>query len=228
LGDLGAAHVWSPGHHALNVLGLKTLRLDPAIAGTDGWRALLKDDRFAALPAPLGVLAFENRQALPRAWRPAIVSVLTPDQVDARMTDDITFDPRREALIEGTSQVPASAGTASAQTLSLNRIRLETEGALAGLVVVNEGYDPGWRAFSGDKELGVQRVDGLVLGIVVPPGHHSITLRYEPRLWRVGLLGSGLALAGLLIWAMRNRRRATPQGKPLASRQLEHDHAASC
>lgn len=150
---------------------------------------------------------FENQRALPYAWRVVKASVSTAEQVEVRMTTDAGFAPRLEALVE-VPVGPTGAGTASARPASLNRITVETEGAGPGLVAVAEGFDPGWRAFAGGRELPVHRLDGLILGIEVPAGRQTVTLDYAPRTWPLGAGVSGLSALGLLVWGYRTRRRA--------------------
>ncbi|MFP5501835.1 MAG: YfhO family protein, partial [Candidatus Sericytochromatia bacterium] len=101
-------------------------------------------------------------------------------------------------------------GTVSATTPTLNRIAITTEGDGPGMVLVSESYDPGWKAFSHGLELPVRRADALIMAVEVPPGKQEVELRYEPRLWRWGLAGSGLSLLAVGFWggiAWRRRRR---------------------
>ncbi|MFN3428705.1 MAG: YfhO family protein, partial [Candidatus Sericytochromatia bacterium] len=213
-GMLTDPRVWEPGHHAFDLLTLRTLRLDATLADTPTWRARLTPDRWRAAGRAPGVAIYENQRRLPRAWRPDAAIALAPDDVDARIRGEAPWDPRRQALLDVPAVAPAiTPGTAEAQTLSMNRIRLETEGAGPGLVVVSEGYDPGWKAFSGDRELPVHRADALVLGVEVPAGRHTVELRYEPPRWRLGLglTGlSGLLALGWALWGWRRSRRPAP------------------
>lgn len=198
-----------PNNHVLDLLALGQLRLDAGAASAPAWLAL-DPERWEKAPLDGSTTVYRNTRAMPRAWRPGLVTVASPEEVDRRITSDPALDPLREALIEapGTQEI-WTPGTASAETLSFNRIRLETSGAGAGLAVISESYDPGWRAYLGERELPVHRVDALLLGVEVPAGPQVITLAYEPPLWRQGLLGSGLALLLLGLWAVLSRRRET-------------------
>jgi hypothetical protein len=218
-GMLTDPRVWEPRHHVFDVLTLRTLRLDAALADTPTWRARLTPDRWRPVGREPGVAVYENQRRLPRAWRPDAALALAPDTVDAHMRGEAPWDPRRQALLDAPAVPPAaSPGTAEATTLSMNRIRVDTQGAGPGLVLVSEGYDPGWKAFSGDRELRVHRADALILGIEVPAGRHSIELRYEPPRWRLGLALSALSLILAVIWALwgvrRSRRRTASPPTP--------------
>lgn len=211
-GVLTRTDVWQDGHHAFDVLGLGRLRLDAGLWQQPAWRARLAPPRWCRLADEAGMAFFENTRALPRAWRVARVSALEAAEVDRRVTRDVGFDPRTEALVEEAIAPGArTGGPAGIRPVSHNRLQLTTSGAGPGLVVVNESYDAGWTAWEGGRSLPVRRVDGLVLGIELPPGAHEVALVYEPVHWRLGLgvsLASALALLGLLAWRRPGGARA--------------------
>ncbi|MFP5501661.1 MAG: YfhO family protein, partial [Candidatus Sericytochromatia bacterium] len=176
--------------------------------------------RWRPLAGAAGVVAFENQQALPRAWRVEAVAARSPEEVDRTLTQDPGFEPLKTALVESpVNPGPYSPGTAEAESVGLNRIRLTTSGEGPGYVVLSESYDPGWTAELDGRAQAVHRTDALLLGVEVPAGAHEILFSYEPRRWKAGLLGSGLALLVLLAWAARSRRRGDGQGPGVWSGQ---------
>lgn len=211
-GLLTDPRVWDPAHQAFDILALRTLRLEASLVDSPIWRQRLAGDRWRPAGEAPGVAIFTNTRHLPRAWRPPTAVVLGEADVDARVRGEQPWEARREALVEGASPGPLSGGPVTARTLGLNRIALETDGPGPGLVVVSEGYDPGWSAFSGDRELRVRRVNALLIGVEVPAGRHTVTLSYEPPLWRAGLAGSALSLLLLGGWAAWRVRRARRSG----------------
>ena len=79
-----------------------------------------------------------------------------------------------------------------------------------GLLVVSEGWDPGWRAWV-DREPGpVLRVNGDRLGVVLGKGLHRVVLRHRTRGFRAGLALALLGAAGLAFAAARERLRRRP------------------
>lgn len=192
-GTLMADDVWAPGHHGLDLLNTRLVRVETSLLQEPAWASRLASPRWRRLGKAGGVTAFENRRALPPAWRVARLSATTPAQITRRMTDDPTFEPAREALVEA-PLAPRNwtAGTATVERPSFNRLRVATDGP--GLLVVSESFDPGWRAFEGDRELPVYRVDGLLMGAEVDGGAHVLDFRYEPRSWRLGAIVSAAAL----------------------------------
>ncbi|MCP4601535.1 MAG: YfhO family protein [Proteobacteria bacterium] len=63
---------------------------------------------------------------------------------------------------------------------SANRIAATIEVKKPGLVVFNEVYFPGWRAFVDGKESSLYRCNYLLRGVVVDSGQHGIILTYRP------------------------------------------------
>ncbi|MFP5502066.1 MAG: hypothetical protein ACLGIN_06225, partial [Candidatus Sericytochromatia bacterium] len=196
--------VFEDQHHALDLLSLRTVTIDREVEPP---AAFAEAGRWKRLSDREGMAVYRNERALPRAWRPEAARVLPLAAIDAAVAGEAPFDPRGEALLEVAPNADLTPGSVEAWAASLNRIRFQTEGAGAGLVVVSESHDPGWRAFAEERELPVHRVDGLLLGVEVPPGAQTVELRYEPRLWRAGLAGSGLSLLLLAAWGYLARRR---------------------
>ena len=90
------------------------------------------------------------------------------------------------------------------------RVELEVELDQAGLLVLNDSYDPGWRAeviAAGKTEaVEVLRTNRIMRGVKLEAGKYRVVFRYRPRSVLVGSLVSGaswllLLLGGaLLIW----------------------------
>lgn len=215
-GAVAEPRILALGHHALDVLGCRTVRFDAALFRQPAWSDPVEaHPRWDRGPDEAGVVVYANHRALPRAWRPTRVLGRKPAEVFEDLRAEVAFDPRTTALVEGAAvKAPAwTPGEAWARTETPSRITVRTRGTGPGLVVVSEAFDPGWRAFlDGDgRELPVRRVDGLVLGVEVPGGERTLALRYRPPSWERGLAISALALGVLVLWGVfavwRSRRR---------------------
>jgi uncharacterized membrane protein YfhO len=75
------------------------------------------------------------------------------------------------------------------------------------LLIVRNVWDPGWRASIDGRPAPVLVADYLLQGIPVPPGRHTVELRYDDPWVGYGLLGSTLALAALAAAGFALRRR---------------------
>src|SRR5205814_4971587 len=80
-------------------------------------------------------------------------------------------------------------------------------------LVVNENFNPGWRAAAGGRRLQPVRLDGWKQAWVLPAGTNGVvTLTYQPEsLYRAAVVGGLAALAVVLVVAVVRfrRRRAT-------------------
>ncbi|HVN63588.1 MAG TPA: hypothetical protein VMT58_03040 [Candidatus Binataceae bacterium] len=84
-----------------------------------------------------------------------------------------------------------------------NRLEYETDLPGAGILVVNQNYDPGWRATGGISQPISER--GL-LAVSVPPGKRTIQLEYLPGSFEVGsaiTILTVLAAFAIPKWLMR-------------------------
>lgn len=105
----------------------------------------------------------------------------------------------------------ARSPTATIARDEAGHLTLETtvpEGRSAFLVL-SQADHPGWRAWSGEQELRIHRVHGLVQGVEVPGGASRVDVAYRPRSFVIGALVSATAavsLAGLAAWSARRRR----------------------
>src|SRR5437660_6551955 len=86
----------------------------------------------------------------------------------------------------------------------------------AGLVVLTDLWNKGWRAYLDGQNVPVLRANHAVRGVVVQQGTHSLEFRYQPASFTWGVSAAGLAALTLLMWAgfawrttKRDRRQNT-------------------
>jgi hypothetical protein len=214
-GVVESPELWEPRHHGADLLGVRTVLLDPFVAHTPAWDRRIR--RYGLRPAggEPDATWLGNPRALPRAWRLARATSLPAGAVDVHVMRDAAFDPAQEGLLDAPARVPGplAPGPVTASTPGYNEIRFETAGPGPGLVAVSEGYDAGWHATAADgRALPVYRLDGVILGVEVPAGPQKVVLRYEPPRWRPGLAVTALGLLALALWELADRRRKQPVG----------------
>ena len=165
--------------------------------------------RFREAAATPGVRLFESTATVGPARVVERLRVLGDDEAVLAALAAPTaagVDPRREALATARDardvSVPAGARASRAEVARAGGSRLEVRAEGPGLLVVAQGFDPGWAARVDDRPATVLRVDHAQLGIVLPAGPHHVALRYRAR----GLLaGTGLAAAAAVGLALRAR-----------------------
>jgi hypothetical protein len=85
-----------------------------------------------------------------------------------------------------------------------------------GLLVLNDSYYPGWRAFIGARQERILRVNGAFRGVRVPPGADTVRFVYDPVSYRIGLWTSLITAAVLVLvaWRRPSRTRPAPASSP--------------
>jgi uncharacterized membrane protein YgdD (TMEM256/DUF423 family) len=162
-------------------------------------------------PLPEGqVQVFTMGDPFPRAWVVHAVEVI-PDEgaALARLSAD-EFDLRRAAIVAQSpgTPLPGPSDGSSAQVTAFgpNEIRIEVDAVDNGLLVLSEIYYPGWRASVDGAPAPLIRADGILRGVPVPEGQHTVRVWYAPSSVRVGLVISVLALVGSVAgWLVANR-----------------------
>ncbi len=120
--------------------------------------------------------------------------------------------PAMSIVEERPGFAPPEAGRGSAAVVRYEPdfIELDVVAEKAGLLVVSELHDPGWRAFVDGDERDVWRANAALRGVVVPEGRHRLVFEYRSRSFALGVwtcfAALGLAGAGLARSCLRSRR----------------------
>ena len=93
------------------------------------------------------------------------------------------------------------AGTSRLLEEHADRVVLEADLDRPGLVVLLDGYDPGWKARVDGQEAPVRRANLAFRAVPVPPGKHRIEMVYRPRGLGLGLGVTALSLIALALTA---------------------------
>jgi hypothetical protein len=120
------------------------------------------------------------------------------------------LDPRGEVLWVG--QGVAGAGTPSSDPAadpgsvhlladSWNALDVRVRASAEAVLVVADSFDSGWTATLDGRPCEILRVYGIVRGVIVPRGEHTVRMRYRPPgfAWGAVLSCVGLALAGTAL-----------------------------
>jgi hypothetical protein len=114
------------------------------------------------------------------------------------------IDSRREALItladaQGVVVPEEGRRTMRAEVVRAVGTRLEVRAEGAGVLVITEGWDPGWSAEVDGVGARILRVNGTHMGVVLSAGTHRIVLRHHARGLMAGTLLAALGAVGLLL-----------------------------
>ena len=80
-------------------------------------------------------------------------------------------------------------------------VRLDVASVGARLLLVRESWDAGWEARVDGERTPLYEAAGIFFAVPVPPGRHRVALSYRTPGFRIGLLVTGLWLAGSAIHA---------------------------
>jgi uncharacterized membrane protein YfhO len=91
-----------------------------------------------------------------------------------------------------------------------------------GIVMLNDSFYPGWKAYVDGKEEPIRRTNFLFRGVFVGPKDKELIFRYEPWSFKTGVALACLALiilAALCIVEKRRNRRLPREDAPI---EIEH------
>lgn len=168
---------------------------------------------------------YKDARAVPRAFLVPRVLTASDPQTALVMLIDKKFDARSAAIVIGeqataeaglptdTSAPPDFEATANIVSDRLNSVEVEFLTPRAAMMVLNDSWAPGWKAFVDGVEKPVLRVNYGCRGVPVPAGQHRVLFLYRPPLLLIGLALSGtsmLILLSLTLWeavCLRRSRR---------------------
>jgi len=146
------------------------------------------------------------KQVVPVADAAAAVELLQNRPAEAGLLGGAVVE-----WLDRTDKPPAAgAGPLGVTRISGHQVHIQANSPGEGLLVFNESYDPGWRAFVEGRQVPVFRVNAVVQGVVVPAGPHEVRLVYYPAGLRVGCIWTaGAALVIFLGGWATSRPRGT-------------------
>ncbi len=180
------------------------------------------------LTAPGGTV-LENPRAAPRALVASRARHLDPPEAILSALARPGYRPEEEVYLEeepperfrkGSGESPGQARVISR---GVNRVRVEAELDRPGVLLLNDSYRPGWRAYLRGEEVPVYRANYLMRAVFLERGSHLVEFRYRPGSFT---LGSAISLAALLALGLgyslpaSGRRKSRSAEKPPTRREL--------
>jgi hypothetical protein len=156
-----------------------------------------------------GLKVFENPGALPRARTVHEVEQAQTGQIAASKLSQETFDVAAKALVSG--EVPdlercAGEDEVIVVSRTSNSVSLLAEMGCNGMVVLADTYFPGWTATVDGRRVPVYETYGMIRGVVVEAGPHTIEMRYRPWTAIAGGLMTAIGfLSAFVIWRVSLR-----------------------
>ena len=162
-------------------------------------------------------IVLENGRVMPKAWLVPSVAVEPDEARRLRILQEPMFDPRQVALVESPPSLPltppsvrqAEPGSVRITRYEGTRIDLSAAVAQNALLVLGEKYYAGWEALVDGKPAEIVPVNHILRGIYLPPGEHTVELRFDPGAFKVGkyiTFASFILFAGMLLREIRLSR----------------------
>ena len=125
----------------------------------------------------------------------------------------------RSAGLEAKTNSSGDAGSIQAADIvsrSLNSLTLRANAASEAWLVVNESWDPGWKATVDGQPAAVLPANYAFRAVRIPAGEHIVEMSYEPASFTIGRNITSATIAGLIILPVtihlnRRRRKVTAQ-----------------
>jgi hypothetical protein len=76
-----------------------------------------------------------------------------------------------------------------------------------GILVLTDIFYPGWKAYVDGKQIKIYRVNGLVRGVLLEEGEHTVVFTYFPESFKIGLYLFILSILVYLIILIRRTRQ---------------------
>lgn len=153
-----------------------------------------------------GVYVYERPSAMPRAWIAPRAQTLERPAILEQIHDS-DFDPHEVALTESAIACAGTGGEVHITDYGANSIHAETQGG-GGVLIFSEIDYPGWQARIDGQPAQLFRADYVLRAVCVPPGEHSVVLRYAPRTLKAGAVITGLTVicvAAACLWFLVGR-----------------------
>jgi hypothetical protein len=117
--------------------------------------------------------------------------------------------PGELTVVEGPVPSAAARGSALVELDEPERVVVRADADAPALLVLNDGFSPGWTARVDGAPAPILAANYLARGVWIPPGGHVVEFRYRTPLLREGWLCAGaLALALALSAGLARRPRA--------------------
>jgi hypothetical protein len=156
---------------------------------------------------------YRNPAAFPRAWvanrrerQSGVAALLNPRldlrcvalvAEDAMPVADVTLDTWSTPAGPPPSSQQCAAAPREARVVRDAGARVQVQATGPGVLVLADRWDPDWQATVGGAPAPVLRVDGILRGVSLPPGRHTVTFSYRSDGLALGLRVA--AVAALLV-----------------------------
>jgi hypothetical protein len=170
-------------------------------------------EQISAFEGGDGLRVFINPSAFPRARMVhAAISAADESAVLAAVKNP-AIDLRRTVILQGPAPAleVCEGGDVDISRYQPTSVVLKVSSPCRAMVVLADGWFPGWKAFVDRKPAQIYRAYNLVRGVVVEAGDHEVVMRYRPTSVFLGMALAGLGVLLCVAFQLsRDRKEALP------------------
>jgi Bacterial membrane protein YfhO len=180
----------------------------------------IKNSRYNLAYQDQDVLIYQNKSAYPRAFViydlinvsnfNQALDLLANSEIDLRHTAIVENFPADLIPVFEKSGKKISSGPVNVHRVTANSLIAEVKTDSPGLFVLSEQYYPGWRAYVDGREARIYAVDGILRGIFLKKGRHTVIFEYRPLSFLIGIFVSILSLLVTVTCFVRSCKRLPP------------------
>jgi len=145
-----------------------------------------------------------------RAWFAKNIEVYPNNNVPWEKIMDQSFDPKNIAFVSKndiSKNTTFSKGEIISIKNSLHKLEIETQSDSTSFLVVSEVFYPlRWKATIDDKEIEYLKTNGVIRGLIIPKGRHTVKFNYDRSSFNKGViisLSSFFITIGMIIFGYR-------------------------
>jgi hypothetical protein len=181
------------------LLGVRYIVTDqPYPANTENLRLIKQDS---------GWYIYERADVLPRVFLAPTAQVMEDDQTALTQLASGGIDPLQTAIVHQpvdcvSAEASALAGTARIVQYTPNTVEIHAQSAQPVLLVLTDSYDSQWAVTIDGAPADLLRIYTALRGVCLPTGEHRVRLEYQPKIFTLGLLISGVSwiMLALVSW----------------------------
>ncbi len=160
-------------------------------------------------------LTYENTKVLSRAFFvDSVILLKDKNRIFDMLTDD-RFNSGKEAIVEELPQdVPQKSDSTSVNVIyhHSQEFSYKVYTRQRALLVFSEVYYPaGWKATIDGNEVPIFKTDYILRSVVVPPGEHIVTMKFDPQVvaatYKISLAAWGFVLLCIVVGGVDFFRR---------------------
>ncbi len=127
-----------------------------------------------------------------------VLSRLKDPSLDIRqciLIDSSDLNSREKELVNSINNFsPRMAQATEISSYESRKVVLKTELSQPGILMLNDTWYPGWKAYVNGREVKILKANYLFRGVLLEEGQHTVEFRYEPLSLRLGRLISATSL----------------------------------